>query len=223
MALAVTAFFLWPRENDGSDQRPATTAIEPTPLAPEASAEDDSLLTAGLMSDAEIDSLTAALNASAGPDDLDTEVSGMPATDPVDAPAPTPSERATTPEASRRPAAAASAAAPRRAIQAPDVSGLPPALASSLAGTEAIQLGARAYTWVVTSVSSLEEADQLAARYRQAGFRARVIQSTPGGRTMYRVAIGQFDTQANALLVRERLPADVKARDDIWTLNLADL
>ncbi|OZC02854.1 SPOR domain-containing protein [Rubricoccus marinus] len=218
-ALAIAAFFLWPREEEPVAPAPAAV-VAPEPLAPEASATEDSLLSADMMSDEQLDSLAAALNASM------TEDEGLPAIE-QDLIPPRPAATAdVAPAAPRDAAPARPQAAPSSStgsIQPPSVAGLPPALASGLTGSGRIEIGARGYTWVVTSISNLAEADRLAARYRQAGFRSNVIESTPGGRTTYRVAIGQFDTQANALLVRDRLPADIRSRDDIWTLNLADL
>lgn len=106
---------------------------------------------------------------------------------------------------------------------APDIAGLSDRLARALAGNAPIRLDATGFTWVVSSVSSREEAVAAVARYRRAGFRARVIDGSPGGSTMYRIAIGQFDTRQDAFAVRDRLPADIRGRDDIWTLNLADV
>jgi hypothetical protein len=40
---------------------------------------------------------------------------------------------------------------------------------------------------------------------------------------VYRVAIGQFASRNDAISVRDRLPSDIRGRDDIWTLNLADV
>ena len=106
---------------------------------------------------------------------------------------------------------------------APDISDLSNALAASLAGSAPIQLDADGFTWVVSSIADRGEADQIVERYRRAGFRARVIEGRLNGRPSYRIAIGQFDSREDAYRVRDLLPADIRDRDDIWTLNLADV
>ena len=106
-------------------------------------------------------------------------------------------------------------------IPAPDLRGLSATLRAALAGDRPIDPDAGGYTWIVSSTSDRSAAEAAARRYREAGFRALAIPGGPDGRT--RVAVGQFANQRDALEVRDRLPADVRSRSDIWTLNLADV
>lgn len=127
------------------------------------------------------------------------------------------------PEESRQTEAAAPPPTSSGSVPAPNVSGLPGALAASLSGSAPIRLDASGFTWVVSSTSTRADAEQAARRYRAAGFRSRVIEGVVNGQPMYRIAIGQFDTREAAYRVRDLLPADIRGRNDIWTLNLADV
>lgn len=71
-------------------------------------------------------------------------------------------------------------------------------------------------TWIVASRPSRADAERIAASYRERGYRVSVLPHTQGGRTTYRVAVGQFATNAEALEARDLLPPD--APEDTWRL-----
>lgn len=73
------------------------------------------------------------------------------------------------------------------------------------------------YSWVISEASQAA-AQQRMQRYRQQGYRVAVIPATVRGATYYRVAIGQFDSRADAEALRNQLPPD--APTDIWILAL---
>lgn len=59
------------------------------------------------------------------------------------------------------------------------------------------------YTWIVATSFNRFGAERLAQQYRRAGFRVGVWADTAGpGTTAYRVVLGQFATEAQALAVR---------------------
>lgn len=64
---------------------------------------------------------------------------------------------------------------------------------------------------------SAAEANRIAARYRQLGFRVAVLPARVDGRTMHRVAVGQFDSLGEARGARALLPDD--APPDAWILR----
>ena len=242
---AVAAVFLWPRLS-GGDSAPQSAEAPVTPEAVEPgvadSPEDDAAADA---EDPAADSLGAGVPTAADPAPLAADASaalngasggsgstaGGAASAGASVPAPrtTPASATGPVEARQRPLRSAggqAAAMPRVPTDdplAPDLSGLSPALASALAGSAPIQLDVTGYTWVVASVADRAEAADLMARYRRAGYRTRLIEGEYGGRPTFRVAIGQFATRNDAISVRDRLPADIRGRDDIWTLNLADV
>ena len=131
-------------------------------------------------------------------------------------------------EGSASAAAAPSAAAGRRtlgrapaagqAIFPPRLAGLSPADVAALSGRTPVTHGTGGYTWVVLSSPARAEAAALETRYRDAGYRTGLIVTTSGGRTSYRVVVGQFDDREHALRLRDRLPP--QAPPDTWPLDL---
>ena len=105
----------------------------------------------------------------------------------------------------------------------PDVAGLPPADVQALSGRDPIRANddPDASTWIVLSTPDRDRADALYARYQRAGYRTAVLGSDRGARTMYRLAVGQFASEADANRLRDRLPPD--APSDSWVLNLRTL
>lgn len=122
----------------------------------------------------------------------------------------------TRPDADRR--ALGRAPAPGQAILPPRMAGLSADDADALSGRTPVVHGAGGYTWVVLSSTSRAEAAALEDRYREAGYRAGLIVTTSGGRTTYRVVVGQFGDRAHALRLRDRLPP--QAPPDTWPLDL---
>jgi hypothetical protein len=57
-----------------------------------------------------------------------------------------------------------------------------------------------------------------ADRYRAQGLRASALSAVVGGRTVWRVVVGQFGSVEEAERARAHLPAD--ARADAWILRL---
>lgn len=102
---------------------------------------------------------------------------------------------------------------------------LPPALAglaeddqATLAGG-ALDVGERdTWTFVVASLRSRADADQVRRTYSEAGYKAAVLPLAGG---FHRVGVGQFRSQAQALRLRDRLPP--QAPPDTWVLSLRDL
>lgn len=68
-------------------------------------------------------------------------------------------------------------------------------------------------TWVVNSTTAAEAQRQV-EHYRRAGFPADVIPARVGRRTVYRVTVGRYRTEAEAAQARASLPDDVPA--DAW-------
>ena len=111
--------------------------------------------------------------------------------------------------------AAASAPGP------PRLEGLPATDLQTLSGRAPVRADADAWTLVVLSTPSRETADAMHASYERAGYRATVLASDRGARTMYRLAVGQFDSRDDADRLRDRLPPD--APSDTWVLDLRTL
>ncbi len=146
----------------------------------------------------------------------------------------------TAPATSRRAAPAASGGgAPRDPGPSPALPGLspPPAAtypvpplrsasllaadARALSGDVPVDAKAHAWTLVVLSTASRDDASALSARYRGAGYRAAVLPSGRGGRPVYRVAVGQFADRAQASRLAAHLPPQVPA--NAWSLDLRTL
>ena len=104
------------------------------------------------------------------------------------------------------------------AILPPRVAGLSDAQTAALASRETVSPGSGT-TWVVLSSPGRAEAEALATRYRQSGYRVGVIASTAAGRTTYRVGVGQFASREAAAAARDRLPPQAPA--DTWPLDLS--
>ena len=104
------------------------------------------------------------------------------------------------------------------AILPPRVAGLPQGQTRALASRDGLA-GRGGFTWVVLSSPGRDEAQRLARRYRQSGYRAGVVATTAGGRTMYRVGVGQYGSREDARSLRTRLPP--QAPDDTWLLDLS--
>ncbi|HIG74045.1 MAG TPA: SPOR domain-containing protein [Bacteroidetes bacterium] len=228
LALIAAAVLLWPRFTTAPDPladvpaAPDTPAAVPSDEALALDEEPDALDPADSLAAAAAREAEALLAEEPSAEERMTE----PDAAPEDASSSTPTasaSRATTPAATPTPPAPQPVRPAPTSSGGPDLSGLSQAAARGLAGDAPIQLDAEGFTWVVSSVSSRAEAEAAVARYRRAGFRARVIEGTVNGRPMYRIAIGQFASRQDAYSVRDRLPADIRGRDDIWTLNLADV
>lgn len=94
----------------------------------------------------------------------------------------------------------------------------PAAPADPLRGTAGIDPTAGGFTWVVASELDRAVAERRVARYREQGLRADVVAQEAGGRTRYRVGLGQFETVDEAEARRADLPPDVPS--DSWILRL---
>ena len=111
---------------------------------------------------------------------------------------------------------------PVEADTVPDVeaaledTGTPPAPADSASQARPISAEA-VYTWVVASEPDSTVATQRTAAYQERGFDARVVADEAEGGVRYRVTIGQFPGEAEALAARSVLPDD--APDDAWVLT----
>ena len=89
--------------------------------------------------------------------------------------------------------------------------------ASPLYGAGGIDAARGGFTWVVTREGSTPVAQ--AASYTAAGYRAAVLRSASGGRTIERVCLGQFRTAEEAMAAQSDLPDGVPA--DRWLLPLS--
>ena len=107
-------------------------------------------------------------------------------------------------------AAAAAEAVPEEPEPAPS--------ADPLRSTAGIDVGEGGFTWVVASEFDRASAEAAVADFRAQGFRAGVVAEEAGGRTRYRVALGQFASLDEANQHRPNLPAGVPA--DTWLLRL---
>ena len=94
----------------------------------------------------------------------------------------------------------------------------PAAPADPLRGAAGIDPAAGGFTWVVASELDRAVAERRVDAYREQGLRAGVVAQEAGGRTRYRVSLGQFDSIAEAEARRADLPTDVPA--DSWILRL---
>jgi len=105
------------------------------------------------------------------------------------------------------------------AILPPRLAGLSDADIRALASHDAVDPRADAWTLVVLSTPSREDAAALVQRYRRAGYRTGALAAS-NGRT-FRIGIGQFATRDDALRLRDRLPPEAPA--DTWLLSLRTL
>ena len=103
----------------------------------------------------------------------------------------------------------------------PDLSELADADRDALVGTAPIVVGRGGFSWVVLSTREREPADRRATLFRDAGWRVRVLQTDALGDTVFRVALGQFDSREQADRLRPLLPSQVPA--DTWRLDLSTL
>lgn len=144
------------------------------------------------------------------------------------------SSRRTTPATARpttpAPAPATTAPAARPAVRpttrpAPTAeptyqTGLTPELETMLLGEEMVQPG-DGWTLVVRGEPTESEARIVAERYRTVGYRVNVFEGlTADGRTIFRVAVGQFPTVQDALRALRTLAGDAFPAD-AWMLPLA--
>ena len=229
LALAAAAAVLfWPNIESrvlGTASPEETITVDAAPPAspPPAAAPavPDSVLRAG-----QADAVTAPADADAGPADAGTD--GVPAGTAA-AQGDVAAAGAPSRTASRAPSRDDDAPAPQTGIgqsPAPGVALLPPRVTGldapdvrALTALDvAINPDADAWTLVVLSTRSREEADALRQRYRQAGYRAAVLTSRSGN---FRVAVGQFPTRDDALRLLDRLPPQAPA--DTWALDLRTL
>lgn len=120
-----------------------------------------------------------------------------------------------------------SASRPRRTPRTPPSTEPPPAPTgpadaspeAMLMSTEGVIWSRGGYTWVVATSFSQFGAERLAQQYRRAGFRVGVWADTTGpGTTAYRVVIGQFATEAQALAARDTVQR--QTTNQIWLLQI---
>lgn len=104
------------------------------------------------------------------------------------------------------------------AVAEPPAEPEPPPSADPLRSTAGIDPAAGGFTWVVASELDRAVAQRRVAAYREQGLRADVVAQEAGGRTRYRVSLGQFGSISEAEARRADLPADVPS--DSWILRL---
>jgi septal ring-binding cell division protein DamX len=205
LLLVALATWLWLRRGD---EPPAVAEVPPAPAAPRAIAPDtlagDSLRGDSLAADSLLALVEEPPPAGAAPEPPAPPVGAAPPRPAPPAPAPRPAP--VVPPAPARP-------------EPPEQAGDEPAapVASGLRGSSEVDASAGGATWVVNSTTSAEARMQ-AERYRGEGFRTGVLRATVGGRRVYRVAVGQFATVAEAEQARGGLPPDTRA--DAWILRL---
>jgi hypothetical protein len=100
--------------------------------------------------------------------------------------------------------------------------GAPPSAPSSaipapLRGPGSVDPARGGATWVLGS-GARADAEQDVARYRRQGYRTGVLTGTVNGRTVHRVAVGQFASFQEAQRYRSALPPG--APPDAWVLRL---
>ncbi len=229
LALAVAAaIWFWPQidarlggdalapgETITVDAAPRRTALTPpTPPASVAAPGDTALAAGALAATAAGTYRDGDAFADAGPADV--------ATGTAPRAAPTPTARPTTARDDDTPAprtGLGQAPAPGVALLPPRVSGLSRTDVRALtARDEPITPDADAWTLVVLSTPSRDDAEALRERYRRAGYRTAVLTSRGG---QFRVAVGQFDSRDAALRLLDRLPPQAPA--DTWPLDLQSL
>jgi len=77
---------------------------------------------------------------------------------------------------------------------------------SGFRGTERVSQSSSGFTWVVATYFERPAAVALANSYRASGYRSGVITDSKGqGSQVYRVMLGEFDTEASALRARRHL------------------
>ncbi len=111
-----------------------------------------------------------------------------------------------------------SAVVPADTVAAAEPPPAPPPSSDPLRSTAGIDRAAGGFSWIVASEFSRAPAERRVAAFREQGFRTDVIAEEAGGRTRYRVALGQFGSTAEADRFRSTLPAGVPA--DTWLLRL---
>ncbi|MEM6327984.1 MAG: SPOR domain-containing protein [Bacteroidota bacterium] len=235
VGLATAAFILWPRFAGGTAD--ATPTAETAPSAATTNATDPALTDGdpGLTDDVSAETAPdteAALDPDLPPAQVVTGVTPSPSGTSeapgaaTGAPGGSSASGATQGRIRSAPRAGGSLSRPTPPADnplAPDLTGLSDDLAIALAGDAPIRLDGEGFTWVLVSLSNRDEAVEMVRRYQRAGFRANLIEGTLRGQPIYRVALGDFDSREDAYSVRDRLPEDLRGRDDIWTLNLADV
>ena len=226
--LALAALFFWYRSTQTAEpEEPILTAE----LAPDDASERAAMDTLASAVAAASDSAAAAL-ASAAPDDtsaaaaledaaaLEGEFAVEELTGSASGSAPAPA-RSTPAPPPARPAPARRTPPSSVTIDRPDLSGLSDADRESLTGSAPIVSGRGGFSWVVLSTRDRDPADFRARQYRDAGWRVRVFQTTALGSTVYRIAVGQFESRAQADRLRPFLPSQVPT--DTWRLDLSTL
>ena len=103
----------------------------------------------------------------------------------------------------------------------PDLTALSEADRAALVGSAPIVVGRGGFSWVVLSTRERQPAERRARLFRDAGWRVRVLQTEALGDTVFRVALGQFDSREQADRLRPLLPPQVPA--DTWRLDLSTL
>ena len=151
--------------------------------------------------------------APAAPAFVDAEPGGAAETDSLVSPGPPGGGAAVQANGGGQPAASGGAAPGLADLAAPDL--------RALSGPEPVRADADAWTLVVLSTPSRETVDAMHETYQRAGYRATVLASDRGARTLYRLAVGQFDSLDDAERLRDRLPPD--APPDTWVLDLRTL
>ena len=84
-------------------------------------------------------------------------------------------------------------------------------------GGDRIEPARGGFAWVLGSTSQAQATQRVAA-YRQQGFRAGVVPAVVRGRTVHRIALGQFRSAEDAERARAQLLPDAPA--DAWVLRL---
>jgi cell division septation protein DedD len=74
-----------------------------------------------------------------------------------------------------------------------------------------------AYSWIVASYPSRDEAQHRVEALVESGYRAQVYEATVSGRPAFRVGIGRFVSEAEALRQRERVPPE---STDAWVTRV---
>ena len=139
--------------------------------------------------------------------DPNTPLHGRGTAKPAPAPAPTQAEPAMPPASAAlppglRPGAAKPAEPQQQQAAAPSSTRNPAAI---LSGEGSTGDPALAFFVQAGAYARMEEAEQQRARLAMLGFAARITEREQTGRTVYRVRLGPYDTQAEADTARDKL------------------
>ncbi len=133
---------------------------------------------------------------------------------------PTAATEPATPAPARSRTAASPPPAPADATRPPSVEAtLAPALQAALYGPAPLNLDADGWTLIVASRADRREAEQIAAALRAEGFRSGIVPGRAEGQPRYRVAVGHFARQPDAMQARQRL-AGHRLPHATWVLRL---